>query len=191
MEEESNEFNPSARFTSSSRESSLSANPSWASLLPPHSQSRLLSETPAGARAFCSCSSLPSSNHKAGSSARCSHPTRGCSWDLVELGDIHSQDGGERGVREGRVKGLAAGEGSLQTPSPALGGLHHSIPLQISYTQLSPSPPPVPLGLGGKGSPACSLHTAHGEQRLQPTPLRQLLSVRQEHRSAGSWQRCP
>lgn len=97
----------------------------------------------------------------------------------------------ERAVREGRVKARQLGRAACRRPSPALGGLRHSIPLQISYTQLSPSPPPVPPGLGGKGSPACSLHTAHGEQRLQPTPPRQLLSVRQEHRSAGSWQRCP
>lgn len=82
-------------------------------------------------------------------------------------------------------------EWACRQPSSVLGGLNHSIPLQISYTQLSLSLLPVPLGLGGKGSPAWGLHTAHGEQRLQPTPPRQLLSVRQEHRSAGSWQRCP
>lgn len=112
-------------------------------------------------------------------------------WDLAELGDINSQDGGGRKVREGRVKGSAAGAGSLQPAQPYTG---RPVPFHSFADQLHPAvslPTSVPLGLGGKGSPACSLHTAHGEQRLQPTPPRQLLSVRQEHRSAGSWQRCP
>lgn len=118
-------------------------------------------------------------------------PLWGHSWDLAELGDITSQDGGEREAREGRVKGSAAGEGGLQTAQPSTGrpGPFHSFADQLHPAVSLPTS--VPLGLGGKGSPACSLHTARGEQRLQPTPPRQLLSVRQEHRSAGSWQRCP
>ena len=115
----------------------------------------------------------------------------GYAWDLAELGDINSQNGGEKEVREGRVKGSAAGEGRLQTAQPSTGrpGPFHSFADQLHPAVSLPTS--VPLGLGGKGSPACSLHTAHGEQRLQPMPPRQLLSVRQEHRSAGSWQRCP
>lgn len=72
---------------------------------------------------------------------------------MTEQCDINAQDGVEKEEKEG-LKAQRLEWAACRQPSSAMGGLNHSIPLQISYTQLSPSLLPVPLGLGGKGSPA-------------------------------------
>lgn len=145
--------------TASSGESSLSSNPGWSSLLWPHSlhcvnhplgSLRALSpskteSSPYRPQACSSCPSLFNSNyHKAWSSARCLHPSGDIpgTW-LSWMTSTSKMEGTEKKERQG-LKAQQLGRAACSRPSPALGALCHSIPLQISYTQLSPSPPQCP-----------------------------------------------